>query len=157
MRKLKPFGMLHMSRSFSQLLKLAASACDIFWFVPGVRGGTWVGRSNRKKKVQLKIYFFTLKWRKHEIDQFDRNSLILSLSSLNWFNYRLTSFDNRQNDKMLSKHKPKYQIGGLSVQRIANQTRPREKQMANDQLMNKSLATCFKNCFVHQMCAWLVD
>lgn len=44
-RQNSPLGMVRRSRSLSKLPKLAASACVIFNEVPGVSGGTWVGRS----------------------------------------------------------------------------------------------------------------
>ena len=50
-----PFGMRRSSRSLSKLLKLAAKAWVILRDVPGVRGGTWDGRSNGQVQVVVKV------------------------------------------------------------------------------------------------------
>lgn len=57
--------MLKSSLSFSQLLKLAAKAWVIFWLVPGVNGGTCVGRSKIKSKILIrsnKTHFYCEIW-----------------------------------------------------------------------------------------------
>ena len=51
-----PFGIFLSCCSFSKLLKLSSRAWDIFWVVPGVRGGTWsvVGTSeNRGRDLNI--------------------------------------------------------------------------------------------------------
>lgn len=67
-KKKLPLGMLNSSRSFSQLAKLAANACDIFWLVPGVNGGTCIGRS--KFNIKNKIKTFHSKY-DHHIEYWD--------------------------------------------------------------------------------------